>query len=334
MGPHLVVALSSHGYGHIGQTAPVIEALRARVPGARITLYTSAPPFKLMERFGSDVAIAPRLTDVGMMQADAQLLRLEDTAQAYAHFHENWERKVDQEASELRSLSPDLILANIPYLTLAAAKRGGIPAVALCSINWMDIYDHYFSERPEAQTLLEQMRQAYESAHVFLQPVPSMPMLQFGNRRPIGPICQRGEGQRARIDEHLGLHPDEYLVMVSLGGMELRPPVEQWPVLPGMRLIVPASWHSTHSRTVDFESLGVPYVDALWSCDALICKPGYGSFVEAACVGIPVLYLERPEWPEVPYFGALVGTRRSLRATGSRTVAGGQFPGTVGRNMS
>jgi UDP-N-acetylglucosamine:LPS N-acetylglucosamine transferase len=52
---------------------------------------------------------------------------------------------------------------------------------------------------------------------------------------------------------------------------------------------------------VDFETLGLPYVDALWSCDALICKPGYGSFVEAACAGVPVLYLERQGWPEVPY---------------------------------
>ena len=52
---------------------------------------------------------------------------------------------------------------------------------------------------------------------------------------------------------------------------------------------------------MDFETLGLPYVDALWSCDALICKPGYGSFVETACAGVPVLYLERPDWPEAPY---------------------------------
>ena len=43
------------------------------------------------------------------------------------------------------------------------------------------------------------------------------------------------------------------------------------------------------------------FADVMASCDALIAKPGYGSFVEAACLGIPVLYLERPNWPEVPY---------------------------------
>ncbi len=37
------------------------------------------------------------------------------------------------------------------------------------------------------------------------------------------------------------------------------------------------------------------------SCGALIAKPGYGSFVEAACLRMPVLYMEREDWPETPY---------------------------------
>ena len=42
------------------------------------------------------------------------------------------------------------------------------------------------------------------------------------------------------------------------------------------------------------------FSDLLASSDALICKPGYGSFVEAACSGVPVLYVNRPDWPEAP----------------------------------
>ncbi|MGB5064688.1 MAG: hypothetical protein WBQ37_13165 [Candidatus Competibacter sp.] len=301
MASHLVVALSSHGFGHIGQSAPVIEALRKHLPKLRVTLRTAAPRFKLIERFGDQVGIAPMETDVGMVQQDAQCVAWEASAQAYREFHRDWDRRVEEEARVLRELHADALFANVPYLALAGARHAGIPSLALCSINWMDIYAHYFSTRPEAPILLEQMRQAYTSAHLFLQPTPSMPMLQLSNCRAIGPICQHGRSRRAWFVEHLGLRPDERLVMVSLGGMELRPPIEQWPALPGMRLLVPASWCSSHPGTVDFEPLGIPYVDALWSCDALICKPGYGSFVEAACAGVPVLYLERPDWPEAPY---------------------------------
>jgi len=299
--PHLIVALSSHGFGHIGQAAPVIESLQAAIPAMRVTLRTAAPRFKLIERFGERVRIAYTATDVGMVQQDAQRIAPVETARAYAEFHQDWGHRVKSEAQALSDLGADAVLANVPYLALAGAHVAGIPTIALCSINWMDIYAHFFSARPEAPAVLEQMRQAYASAHVFLQPAPSMPMAQLGNRRAIGPICQRGSSHRDWFIERFGLRPDERVVMVSLGGMELRPPIEQWPTLPGVRLVVPASWRSTHPGTLDFESIGLPYIDALWSCDALICKPGYGSFVEAACAGIPVLYLERPDWPEAPY---------------------------------
>jgi hypothetical protein len=299
--PHLVVALSSHGFGHIGQTAPVVASLRAAIPGLHVTLRTAAPQFKLVERFGESVSISRTITDVGMIQRDAQTIAPEATAQAYAEFHRDWEGHVAEEARALLDLRADAVLANVPYLALAGAQVARIPAVALCSINWMDIYRHFFGARTEAAVVLEHMFEAYGSARLFLQPAPSMPMEDLANRKAIGPICQRGSSHRSWFEEHVGLRPDEKLVMVSLGGMEVRPPVQQWPVLPGWRLIVPTSWRSTHPKTLDLDSLGLRYIDALWSCDALICKPGYGSFVEAACAGLPVLYVERPGWPEASY---------------------------------
>jgi hypothetical protein len=46
------------------------------------------------------------------------------------------------------------------------------------------------------------------------------------------------------------------------------------------------------------------FLDLLASCDVLITKVGYGSFVEAAAHAVPVLYLDRPDWPETPYLAA------------------------------
>ena len=301
MSRHLVVGLSSHGFGHIGQTAPVIDALRRRMPGLRVSLRTGAPRHKLIERFGQGAEISIAETDVGMLQENAQTIDLAASAAAYLRFHDDWEARVDIEAHALRDLGADAVLANVPYLQLAGARRAGIPSLALCSINWMDIYANFFGSRVEADTILRQMGDAYGSACAFLQPQPSMPMPELDNRRSIGPVCQSGTPRREWIANRLGLGIDERLVMVSMGGMELRPSVEQWPKLTGVRLLVPASWCSRHQSTVDFESLDMPYIDALWSSDALICKPGYGSFVEAACAGVPVLYLDRPDWPEVPF---------------------------------
>jgi UDP-N-acetylglucosamine:LPS N-acetylglucosamine transferase len=34
------------------------------------------------------------------------------------------------------------------------------------------------------------------------------------------------------------------------------------------------------------------------AADAVLTKPGYGTFVEAACNGTPVIYVPRGDWPE------------------------------------
>ena len=104
MAAHLVVALSSHGFGHIGQSAPVIAALRERLPDLRVTLRTADPHFKLLERFGEQIGIASVATDVGMVQRDAQCIAWEASTRAYLEFHLDWDRRVEEEAWVLREL--------------------------------------------------------------------------------------------------------------------------------------------------------------------------------------------------------------------------------------
>ena len=49
------------------------------------------------------------------------------------------------------------------------------------------------------------------------------------------------------------------------------------------------------------EPLGLPIIDLVRSVDAILTKPGYGTFSEAACNGTPVLYVRRDNWPEQDY---------------------------------
>lgn len=51
---------------------------------------------------------------------------------------------------------------------------------------------------------------------------------------------------------------------------------------------------------VGIKSLSENYQNLVASVDLMITKPGYGTFVEAAAVGVPLLWVERPDWPDVP----------------------------------
>jgi len=61
---------------------------------------------------------------------------------------------------------------------------------------------------------------------------------------------------------------------------------------------VPAAWQPARPDMGTFDALSWDFTDLLASVDAVVGKPGYGTFAEAACNGTPMLYARRPAWPE------------------------------------
>jgi hypothetical protein len=127
-----------------------------------------------------------------------------------------------------------------------------------------------------------------------------MDMASLPNLVTVAPVAAVGRDRRDELHRHLKLATDERLVLVSMGGITSRLPMENWPRIAGVRWLVQKNWHVAHADAIVLESLDMEFGDLLASCDALLCKPGYGSFVEAACSATPVLYVNRPDWPEAP----------------------------------
>lgn len=298
--PHLLVTLSDHGYGHAVQAAAVVNALRRLRPDLRLTLRATLPQAFLARRFEGEFTLLHERTDIGMVMRSAIDVLPTESAAAYRVFHHNWAQRVVDESERLRALAPDLVLSNVAYLPLAAARRIGVPAIALCSLNWADMYRHYCGTAPEADAIHAEIVAAYRSAEVFLQPAPHMPMPDLPNRRPIGPVATvspRPLDLRAR----LRLPATTRLVLVSPGGMSLPLAVTDWPHTADLHWIVPRESACARPDVTAFESLDLAFPEVLAASDALVTKPGYGSFVEAGVSGVPVLYVRRFDWPEEPY---------------------------------
>jgi len=298
---HLLVDISAHGYGHVAQTAPVVNELARRIPGLRITLRSAAPSAFLKQRFRCEFRHIPAALDFGMAMVDAVEVDVPRSLAAYREYHTDWERKVERAADEMRALRPGLLFANVPYLSLAAAQAADVPAVAMCCLNWADIYRHYAPDDAESRAIHSQILAAYNSAEAFLKVRPTMPMPALRNAAEIEPIAQLGSRQRGRITAQCGFDDGERLVLVAMGGIDYRLSLEHWPRLAGVRWLVPQAWHVGREDMVGFESLGLSFSDVLASVDAVLTKPGYGTFAEAACAGVPALYVSRGEWPEQPY---------------------------------
>ncbi len=325
--PHLLAAISAHGYGHLGQTAPVLNALHARIPDLQLTVRCGLPRVVLERRIAGPFTHQAAEDDFGMVMHSALEVDIAASAARYGAFHADWTRRVDDVARALERTAPDLILADIPYLTLAAAARVGIPAVAMCCLNWADIYRYFCSAQPEAARIHDAMLAAYNGAEVFLRSEPAMPMTDLDNARDIGPLATVGRPQRETVDERLHLAPGERLVLVAMGGIAFRPPLENWPVVPGVRYVMQRDWRPVRSDTLVLEDMELSFSDMLASCDAVLTKPGYGTFAEAACAGVPLLYVPRVDWPEEPWLVRWLETQLPCAAVPrDELVQGGFLP--------
>ena len=347
--PHLVVSISGHGFGHVAQTAPILNMLHQRMPhpatrywrsqpiaparstpvgapslcddpsaagaGARrllpprmlrnavskppqlhLTVRSAVPLAQLRSRIHVPFTHLPSEGDIGMVMSSALDICVEDSRAAYRAFHADWDARVAEEARLLRELKADMVFSNVGYLPLAGAQRAGIANAALCSLNWADIYRHYFG----GDAIAAQIHGCYANADAFLRATPGMSMTDLPNLVPVSPVAAVGNNRRDELDRHLKLSKQEQLVLVSMGGIVSRLPIERWPRIEGVRWLVQDSWKIEHPDAIILETLQMNFSDLLASSDALICKPGYGSFVEAASCGVPVLYVSRADWPESP----------------------------------
>jgi hypothetical protein len=295
--PHLVVDLSGHGYGHAGMTVPVINSLRARNPPFKLTIRTTVPLDWLRHRVEGPFEVVKR-ADFGMVMADARTVLPEESLAAYARIHASWREAVAAATTQLDSLKPTMLLSNVAYLPLAAAKILGVPNAGLGSINWADIFNHYCGHLHGANAIMDKMVQSYGVAATFLRPSPSMPMPSISNGRSVGPIAQIGRDRRIELREHLDISDDMPIILISLRGVPTGLDISNWPRIKDIHVLVGPGLDVSHPQAKTTSALNISFIDLVRSCDVLITKPGYGLVAEAACNGIPVLLLPWEDWPE------------------------------------
>jgi len=296
---HIVAYISAHGLGHLSQTAPALNELLRQSPGIQLTVRCGHPYEILEKRISVPFEHHRQALDFGMRMHTAIDVDVTDSIHAYRAAHADWDRAVAAEAAMLDTLGANLVLTNTPYLPLAAASSIGLTSVVLGSLNWADILNHYCGRDQSILGVYQQVRDAYRDVDLCIQTTPAMPMPWISNRATVGPVASLGRNRREELLEQAGFGPETRLVLVNFGGMaDPLQSIENWPEQAGMSWIVSDTVRGERRDTVRISELAMPFLDVLCSCDALVTKPGYAIITEAACNGIPVLYVLRGDWPE------------------------------------
>jgi hypothetical protein len=151
---------------------------------------------------------------------DATQIDLAATALAYRAQHADWEGRVDRRGVPARrtAAGPGAQRCRLP----AAGRRrtGRHPSLAMCSLNWADLFAHFFAHEPWAAAIHRQMLAAYDGAECFLRLTPGMAMADLRTLRRIGPVAALGERLSPGAARATGCASDERLVLIAFGGIE------------------------------------------------------------------------------------------------------------------
>lgn len=326
--PHLFIAITAHGYGHLAQVSPLAQALQQQIPRLRITLQSRLSPSVAKARMPAGYRHIEQNADVALPMDGPLRALWHEGLDLFARFDAEHQQHLARQRELLQQDPPDLLLADVPWLPLEAARDLDIPAVALCSLNWFDI----LAESPVGPllpaSLVQRMRAAYAGADLFLRPAPSMPMAWLPNARDIGPIAEYRPRNPSVLRARLGIEQDQRLALMLFGGAGRLCLGDQQPLPANLHVLTPdamAAARGGRFSVIGDKATGIDLLDALVCCDVIMTKPGYGTLAEAACNGIPVLYVPRGDWPEEPYLVDWIAQQIPVRAVSLEDFTAGRI---------
>jgi UDP:flavonoid glycosyltransferase YjiC (YdhE family) len=325
--PTLVFYVSGHGFGHAARVIEIINAIRVRRADVRVIARTSAASW-LFDRTVIPAAggwdFSPAAVDTGVVQIDSLHIDERATVERAREFLQTFDHRVAAEAAFLQQEGVALVVADMPPLGIAAAKRAGLRAVALGNFTWDWIYSAYEG----ADDVVRAIQEVYRHADIALRlPLhggfdvcPTVVDVPFVARR----------SQRPALDTRrtLGLPERERLVLVSFGGYGLDGlDLDALTQLEGYRVLMSGSAPLAGvPRATDggrrgslipldegaMYEAGVRYEDLIRSVDVVVTKPGYGIIAESVANDTAILYTSRGHFVE--YDVLVAALPRFLRA--------------------
>ncbi len=286
----VALVCSAHGLGHLTRQLALARALLAA--GAHPVVFTAAPA--VVRGYDPSLEVVPWQVDVGLVQRDSLT---EDLSATVALLEQRCsEPAIDALASALAGF--DRVVVDTAPVAMEAARRAGLPCLAVGNFDWAWIYRHY----PALEAWAARFA-AWQAPHPALALEPGPGLHGFATVEPAGLL--------GRVAPPWPFEGPERRVLVSFGGAGLESLDALLPEIPGLRWVL-APPMAALPRPDCCLVQGASYPALVAGVDLVFSKPGYGIYAECVLAGTPMVWVRRPAFPEAPILEAAMAARGDL----------------------
>lgn len=300
----ILLALTSHGLGHLTRSLRIGRELRALGRRVELTVATTVPESRVGLELSPPFRYRPVGYEPGTVQRTCFEVDVEATRAAYARFLRERRARLDDEIAFLREMRCDGVVADIPALPVRAAGELGIPAVGVGNFTWDWALEPLFEDDPEVPETLA-ADYARGSGHLRLPFGPDTSPFQHSERAPL--VSRRAELPPAEVRRRLDLPAAEPrpLVVVCPGGWD----PDGWDRIhvvgcEGVRFVtvgdLPVTADVPLTPLPHALPAGIGFPDLVAAATAVVAKPGYGIASECVAHRTPLVAIERPVFRETP----------------------------------
>ena len=302
----VVFYVTGHGFGHAVRQIAIVNALAHRRPDVPIVVRTSVAPWLFSRSVRASVRLEAGPVDTGAIQRGSLDVDIPATLAAAQAFYADGEAWIAREAAFLTGERARLVVADIPPLPIAAARRAGIPAIGISNFTWDWIYEDYDARRL-APGLVETLEAHYASpprAGACRCTAASAASRRCATCRssPVSPASRATSCAPRWACRRSGRWCScRSAATVPAASTCTAPPrrCAAWPTSSPRSYDAFTPGHGVH-RVDETAMYGqrIRYEDLVGAVDIVASKPGYGIISECAANGTALLYTDRGRFCE------------------------------------
>ena len=262
-----------------------------------LIVVTTAPRWLLESYIEGDFIHRWKSFDVGVIQADSLNMDLSATLSKMEEYRRRERDIVAAEVEYINLNQVDLILADVPAMTVKIAQEAGIPCWMMSNFGWDFIYGAWGQE---FEAIANWLTQRYNGCDRLFRLPFAESMSSFPHQEDVGLTGGIPRYTQEQLREKYEITAEkEKTVLLTFGGLGLTAiPYENIRGFPDWQFITFAQNAPDMPNLLKINDQTLRPVDFIPICGRVVSKPGFSTFAESLRLDAPLISLTRDGFAE------------------------------------